>query len=156
MVNAKMILVVVMIAFAAGTANANFFNYLIGFDPECTFTRHDAVDCIGRYIDTNRDRIVTIAEIDAARDRYTGILLKMIERVVSWKIDISTKKIVQDCGGRPDGTFTEEAFLHSKTCMPSQYALCLFRVACKHAESAGPPPAGAGPNPLPPPRLKTH
>lgn len=115
-----------------GAHSLRFFNYLIGFDPHCTYTRADAVDCIARYVDTNGDRVVTVAEIDAARDRYTGPLLKLIERVVAWRVDVSTEKILHDCGGRADGTFTEQAFLKSKTCMPSQYALCLFSVACKH------------------------
>lgn len=47
---------------------------------------------------------------------------------------MTASKIIQDCGGH-DGSLTEENFLHgpgAKTCMPSQYALCLFKVACKH------------------------
>ncbi len=106
-----------------------------GYKEDCTFTRHGAVDCIARYIDTNHDDIVTVAEIDAARDRYTGFVMRLLQKVVSWEIDISTPKIMADCGANAKGEFTEENFLHgpaSKTCMPSQQALCMFEMVCKH------------------------
>lgn len=119
-----------------------------GYRPDCTFTRHGAVDCIARYIDTNHDDIVTVAEIDAARERYTGFVMGLLQKVLSWEIDISTPKILADCGADRDGRFTEENFLHgpaSKTCMPSQQALCAFEMVCKHVanvyeeEKAKPP-----------------
>ncbi len=94
-----------------------------------------AVDCIARYVDTNHDDIVTVAEVDSAVERYSGLFLKMLERLVSWEIDISTPKIMHDCGANDRGEFTEKEFLHgraSKTCMPTQQALCMFEVVCKH------------------------
>jgi hypothetical protein len=106
-----------------------------GFREDCTFTRHGAVDCIARYIDTNHDDIVTVAEIDAARNRYMGFVLRILQKAVSWEIDISTEKIVQDCGGSNKGEFTEENFLHgpaSKTCMADQVSMCMFEAVCKH------------------------
>jgi len=123
----------VLAIFIVCATSTLFIDYLIGFDPHCHFTRADAVDCIVRYVDSNGDRVVTVAEVDAARERYTGIALRLLERVVAWRVDVSSAKILRDCGA--NGTFSEDNFLHgpaSKTCLPTQYALCMFSVACKH------------------------
>ncbi len=136
----KMRVFILLLLFFATLARGSFLSRLasrfVGYDPHCHATRHGALDCISRYVDTNHDNVVTVREIDEARERYTGWLMRILERMVSWEIDISSAKIMQDCGrGDARGEFTEHNFMHgpaSKTCLVDRASLCLFDVACKH------------------------
>lgn len=104
------------------------------FDPDCSFSREDAIVCIGKYVDTNHDQVISQGELSRARQKYLGSFLRLVSYVVSWKVDVSSKKVLQDCDYNKDGRFTADDFRNAtKTCLPSQEALCLLKVACDHA-----------------------
>jgi hypothetical protein len=108
-----------------------------GYDSSCVFTRADAVACFARHVDTNKDGVISVAEVDAAKERYTGRFMRAIEWLVSWKIDIRTEKILSDCDYNHDGKFTADDFLRSyKTCVATQAGLCMIKKVCDGADAA--------------------
>ena len=107
-----------------------------GYDSSCTYSRADAVACFARHVDTNKDGVISVTEVEAAKDRYTGRLMKAIEWLVSWKIDILTEKILSDCDYNHDGKFVADDFLRSyKTCVPTQAGLCMIKKVCDGADA---------------------
>lgn len=109
-----------------------------GYDSACVWTRKDAVDCFKRHVDSNHDGVITVQEVDAAKERYTGRFMKALAWLVSWSIDIRTEKIVADCGfNRKLNGFTAQSFIDSaKTCISSQAGLCLVKKVCDGADEA--------------------
>jgi hypothetical protein len=109
-----------------------------GYDPNCAWTRKDAVECFRRHVDTNHDGVITIPEVDAAKERYTGRFMKALAWLVSWSVDVRTEKIVSDCGFDPKlKGFTAQSFINSaKTCIASQAGLCLVKKVCVDADEA--------------------
>ena len=109
---------------------------LWGYSSNCVYTRADAVACFARHIDTNKDGVISVDEVNAARDKYAGgFLFKTIERLTSWVIDIRTEKILSDCDYDHDGKFTPNDWMLSyKTCVSSQWGLCAIKKFCDAAD----------------------
>lgn len=136
-----------------------------GFDSNCAWSRQDAVECMRRHVDTDRDDAISIAELDAARNKFEGAVLKTLEWFVGWGIDTSTKKVLEDCGGYPHNrTWTErelralrltiKQFLRNKkTCLPTQISLCMLKFVCDRADAAEPPPITLAPRVVRGPQL---
>ena len=103
---------------------------------KCNFSRDDALACIERHIDTDRDGRVSPTEVRMARRRYGGTTLKAVAWILSWfHIDLSTKKIMTDCGAGKDGYMTKEGWeKSSKTCLPSSWGLCQLKKVCDYAD----------------------
>jgi len=105
------------------------------YDPDCTFSREDAITCIGKYVDTNHDGVISIKELSRVRRKFLGPFLRVMSYFISWKVDISSKKVLHDCDFNKDGKFTADDFRNAtKTCLPTQQALCLLKVSCDRAE----------------------
>lgn len=122
-----------LLAFA-GSAMAWSF---MGYSSTCIYTRADAVKCFERHVDTNHDGLITVPEAEAARDKYTGKLLKALSWLVSWKIDIRTSQVIKDCGyDAHKGGFTAGGFMRAhKTCVASHAGLCLIKKVCDDADA---------------------
>ena len=116
-------------------AYASVASFVLGFDEHCTFTREDAIICFAKYIDTNNDKMIDLKELEYAKKEYLGWALKMLQWVASWAIDTSTPRIMHDCGAGEKGYFTADDFRRtSKTCMPSQEAMCMVKMVCDTAD----------------------
>jgi hypothetical protein len=124
--------------------------YLLGFDSACTYTRMDAVRCIARHVDTNHDAVVSLQELDAARNKYEGLVVRFLSWAVGWLVDTSTSKVITDCGGYSHNKtwtpreldrlrLTIQQFLdNGKTCLPAQIDLCMLKYACDGADKSDP------------------
>lgn len=109
--------------------------YTLGYDEQCTYTREDAIKCFAKYIDTNHDQKIDLEELEKGKQNYLGWALKLIQMVASWDIDVSTKKIMEDCGAGTKGYFTADDFRRTKHhCMPSQEAMCMVKMVCDNAD----------------------
>ena len=110
----------------------------MGYDPACVWTRKDAVECFKRHVDTDHNGVITVKEVDAAKERFTGRFMKTLAWIISWSIDIRTEKIVADCGfDHKINGFTAQGFMDSaKSCIPSQAGLCLVKKVCVDADEA--------------------
>lgn len=106
------------------------------WDTDCGFTRDDSLACIERHVDTNHDGKVTAAEVEEARHRYGGKTLAFVQWLISWfKIDISTEKIMKDCGADKDGIMTKEGWEKSaETCLPNPWGRCQLKKVCDYAD----------------------
>lgn len=117
------------------SSEGSFTSYLLGYDEHCTYTREDAIKCFAKYIDINKDHRIDIAELEYAKEKYLGWALKMLQWVISWKVDTRTSKIVHDCGAGDKGYFTADDFRRTaKSCMPSQEAMCMVKSVCDKAD----------------------
>lgn len=124
-----------LVSFLALIGRGNSWSFW-GYSSSCTYTRQDAVKCFERHVDTNKDGIISMVEVDAARTKYTGRLFKAIEWFASWGIDISSAKILSDCDFNHDGKFTPDDFIRSyKTCVPTQAGLCIIKKVCDAADA---------------------
>jgi hypothetical protein len=127
---------------------ASFSSFLLGYDEHCTYTREDAIKCFAKYIDTNKDETIDLHELEIAKTKYLGWALKLIQWVASWQIDVSTHKIMEDCGAGTKGYFTADDFRRTKhSCMPSHEAMCMVKMVCETAAKNNAPPDA--------PRVKT-
>lgn len=109
--------------------------YMLGYDEHCTYTREDAIQCFAKYLDTNHDHVIDLAELEAAKQKYVSWALKLIEKVVAWEIDTSTETIMKNCGAGTKGYFTPDDFRRTKhSCMPSQEAMCMVKAVCEKAD----------------------
>jgi hypothetical protein len=107
----------------------------LGYDPKCTYSRENAISCFSKYVDLNKDGKITLVEINEAEDKYLSWELKLLKWVVGWKIDVSPKSIMRDCGPDDRGEFTPDSFRRTaKTCIASQEALCLVKIGCDHLD----------------------
>ncbi len=116
---------------------------IFGFGNSCKFTREDAIVCMQKYVDTNHDNVITIPELEAARNKYEGFALKTAEAILKWRIaryflgdiNVTTAKVIQDCDYNHDGKFTPGDFRRAtKTCLPNRYGMCLLHKVCLQAE----------------------
>lgn len=83
-------------------------------DALCRYTRQDAVACVLRNIDTNRDARVTVAEIDAFRAKA----LWFYERALAWVARETDEKIMSRCDVNGDGVVDMFDFARNEhTCM---------------------------------------
>lgn len=117
-----------------GNVHASWWNH----EPECEFTRADALRCIKRYIDTNHDDKITLTELEAARSKYMTGIQKAGAWIASWFTDeLSNETILRNCDYDGDGVFTPHDFEQAtKKCLPDQHALCLVKGACDKAAAA--------------------
>lgn len=111
----------------------------------CTFTRQDAIECMRKYVDTNKDGAISIPELRVAKRKYTPYSMQAAGWLAKkFHIDTSIRKVVENCRVDPikkgtkakDIMFTPKDFLEtSKTCLPSQWALCQLKKVCDNAAS---------------------
>lgn len=116
-----------------------FFALAYGwFNPFCSFSREDAIKCFAEYIDTNKDGVISIEELDHLRSKYDakGSMMSWFEWAAGkGGIDTSTATLIRDCDENKDGRFTPDDFRKStKTCLPSRWSLCLVKVMCDAEE----------------------
>lgn len=118
------------------------FVELLGLD-SCGWDRKnptEAIQCFANHFDTDHNGEISVAEVEAAREKYGGWLLKAISYLVSWKLDVSTESALRECDPDHDGIFTEKDFRESyKTCLPTPIAFCLLKRACDRMDSMEPP-----------------
>ena len=107
-------------------------------EPECEFTRDDALQCIRRFVDTNHDDKISLDELEAARSKYMTGFQKAGAWVASWFTDdFSNETILRNCDYDKDGVFTPHDFEQAtEKCLPDQHALCLLKGACDKAAAA--------------------
>lgn len=111
--------------------DASLQSFILGYDEHCAYTREDAIKCFAKHLDTNHDHVIDLKELEAAKQKYVGWAIKLIEWVVSWKIDTSTERIMHDCGAGTKGYFTADDFRRTaKSCMPSHEAMCMIKAVC--------------------------
>lgn len=132
-------LAVCVLVLLIGACRASFLGtvgwYVLGYDEHCAYTREDAIQCFAKYLDTNHDHVIDLAELEAAKEKYVSWALKLIQKVVSWDIDTSTETIMKNCGAGSKGYFTPDDFRRThKSCMPSQQAMCMVKAVCDKAD----------------------
>lgn len=110
----------------------------------CTFTRKDAVECMRKYVDTNKDEKISLSELRVAKTRFMPYSLKAAGWLAKkFHLDTSIRTAVKHCrvksfpkDGRlsKDITFTARDFMATqKRCLPSQWALCQLKKVCDNA-----------------------
>lgn len=105
-----------------------------GFDTACGWTRQNALNCFRKHIDTDHDDIITQSELDVAREKYMPRWMKVGQWLGSFVVNASTAKVLEDCDYDKDGIFTTDDWMHaSKTCLPSEWAICLVKTVCDAA-----------------------
>lgn len=72
----------------------------------CTPSREEATACARKYVDTDHDGLVTVKELDAARDRN----LSWLERMISSIAAESNERILAKCDVDGDGFISEQDF----------------------------------------------
>jgi hypothetical protein len=126
------------IFFISTTFGWSFF----GYGNSCVFTREDAITCFKKYVDLNHDNVITVEELELAKNKYEGFALKKAEaflkspivRYFVGDINTTTAKVIQDCDYNHDGIFTPDDFrLSTKTCLPNRYGMCLLHKVCETA-----------------------
>lgn len=120
-----------------------FPSALAWFGTDCKWTREDAIRCIERHVDADKNGWVSPQELRAARKKYSGSAAKWASTGLGWLqrnlnigIDVSTKTTFKNCDADHNGKLTAEDFRHSaKTCLPTQTSLCLLKKVCDKADA---------------------
>lgn len=104
-------------------------------DDSCVFTREDAIDCLAKHVDTDHNGWISAQELDTARRRYAGPVLKMATFVLgALHFDVSTETTFKNCDFDHDGHLTADDFRKSvKTCLPDQRGMCILKSVCDRA-----------------------
>lgn len=111
----------------------------IGFDEHCTYTREDAITCFSKYVDTNKDGVISKEEIDDVQKKDLTWGIKLIKWATGYTPETSTAIVMRDCDYNKDGVVTADDFRRASiTCMPSQWALCAVKMVCDHAKDGDP------------------
>lgn len=96
----------------------------------CGFTRDDALNCVLKYGDTNKDGELTEEEIKHALDTLVPSYIKP----VLWIKGVNAKRVLKDCDYDKNGILTPRDWeMSKKTCMPTQQNLCYFKFFCDRA-----------------------
>lgn len=112
---------------------------IFGYCNTCKYTRKDAVHCFSRHVDLNHDGMITVAEIDVAREKYINGFLKRIFLFIKWwgEIDTSTEKLIKDCSLNHGTVFTARDWMGTaKTCVATQFGMCLIKKVCDDADAS--------------------
>ncbi len=86
-----------LVLLLVSSARGSFQSFVLGYDEHCSYTREDAIKCFAKYVDTNKDGVISLDELENAQTKYVGIVLRMMKWVVSWIADTSTPTILRDC-----------------------------------------------------------
>lgn len=107
---------------------------------KCNFTRLDALDCIKKYVDLNKNGEIENSEFEFAKHHYMPSRMEKLEWAVErlgWNYTLDN--IRPACGEKPTGRFTVKAWMtRAKTCLPGQADLCKFQYVCQLAEKRTP------------------
>ncbi len=124
-----MLLLVILVPLVSGWG-------LWGYGNNCGVKRSDVIPCFATHIDSNRDGILSLEEIETAKDKYSTGIMSIVERVLQYKVDASAKKLLEDCDANHDGVFTTEDWMASvKHCIPTQLGMCLLKKVCDNADA---------------------
>ena len=105
------------------------------YTTNCGFTRADALNCVLKYGDTNKDGKLTRPEIKHALD----VLVPNWIKKLSWFTGVTVDQTMSDCDYNEDGVitvsdWTEDGLQDKPKCMPTKKNLCTFQWFCEHAK----------------------
>lgn len=119
-------------------STASWTESLLGFHngDDCIFTRSDALTCIARYVDIDRNGEISSFEFERAKSLYTPPQLRVAEWVLNrMGYYISIADVMTGCDANHDGRLTLIDWQQStKTCLPAQSDLCKLKTVCDRAE----------------------
>lgn len=121
-----------------GGARASWWPWSDDDGPECEFSCEQVVECVSEYVDTNSDGIITIAELDAARSRYSSSAQQVASWFASWFTDaVKSETIASNCDTNGDGRLTPSDFSQpTEKCLPNQHDRCMVKEVCDKAAAA--------------------
>ncbi|MDB9801148.1 hypothetical protein OAB94_02100 [Flavobacteriaceae bacterium] len=122
-------LILIGFIFMVVTVNCSWFPP--NNDTSCEYTRADALACIEKYGDLDKDTKLTNNEINHA----ISALVPMYIRVGAFFKGINLNRVMKDCDYDHDGVLTPRDWeLSKKTCMPRKQDLCKFKWFCDNVK----------------------
>lgn len=101
----------------------------------CGFTRKDALICIEKYVDRNKDGEIDNDEFEYAKKHYMPKRVRTLQwalKKIGWNYTL--KDIMPNCDANKDGHLTVDDWMSSaKTCLPGKADLCKFQHVCQIA-----------------------
>ncbi len=76
-------------------------------------------------------------EIEVAKSKYATGFLRLLVKLAGWaQVDMSAKKIMEDCDANHDGIFTTEDWMASvNRCVPKGISMCMLKKVCDNADT---------------------
>lgn len=134
-----MVLLFLLVGFALGFEFSfkNLGARVMGFDEgsDCKFTRADAIVCLAEWVDVDRNGQISEDEFERAKKLYPPPQAKaLLWLAKEFSHDIPFSQVMRDCDFNHDNLLTPWDMLHStKTCLPTQRAMCMLSTICKRA-----------------------
>lgn len=112
----------------------------MGFDMSdtCGFTRNDALECIKKHVDYNKDQEITCVEFERAKALFMPPRLKAAMWIAKkFGFDVTFDQLLYGCDANRDCTFTLiDWTLSNKTCLPYPADLCKMKTVCDIADKS--------------------
>lgn len=94
-------------------------------DGSCGFTRAAAYECIQHFGDTNKDGVISEAELEGAISSFVPWGLRWL---------VSVRQVMHDCDYDGNGVLTaRDWMLSQRTCLPTAANLCTMQWFCERA-----------------------